>query len=80
MYQDKPEDYFINMHAGIGTPLQYAAGKGSLDLVKFLVSKGADPWVKDRTGRIALDRALYAGHTDVIDFLRPLTESSSSST
>lgn len=73
MYQDRQEDYLRNMHAGIGTPLQLAAGKGLLDVVKFLVDRGADPLIKDPRGTIALDWASEGGHTMVVDFLRPLS-------
>ena len=76
MYQDKPDDYLMNMYTDIGTPLHLAAKCGFLDLVKFLLSKGADPLVRDPRGKIALDRAQYAGHTDIVNFLLPLSESS----
>jgi hypothetical protein len=35
MYQDSHNEYLQNMYSGIGTPLQFAAGKGLLDLVKL---------------------------------------------
>lgn len=73
MYQDSRDEYLQNMYSGIGTPLQLAAGKGLLDLVKLLVGHGADPLIKDPRGKIAIDRALYGGHTDVVKFLHPLS-------
>ncbi|KAJ9253248.1 hypothetical protein DTO207G8_4255 [Paecilomyces variotii] len=73
MYQDCLEDYLQNMYAGIGTPLQLAAGKGLSDLVKLLVDRGADPLIKDPRGKLALDWALESGHTDIVEFLRPFS-------
>ena len=73
MYQDSLEEYLQNMYAGIGTPLQLAAGEGLLDLVKLLVDKGADPLIKDPRGKLAIDWALERTHADVADFLRPLS-------
>jgi ankyrin repeat protein len=73
MYQDSRDEYLQNMYSGIGTPLQLAASKGLLDLVKLLVEQGADPLIKDPRGKIAIDRAVYGGHTDVVEFLHPLS-------
>jgi ankyrin repeat protein len=67
----------MNLYSGIGIPLQLAAAeKGFLDLVKLIVEKGADALIKDPRGQIALDRAVYGGYTDVVEFLRPLSISS----
>lgn len=73
MYQDREGDYLMNMYTGIGTPLQLAAEKGLLDLVKLLVEKGADPLIKDPRGKIALDRARSGNYTEVAEFLSPLS-------
>lgn len=73
MYQDFLDDYLQNMYSGIGTPLQLAAGKGLLDLVQLLVERGADPLIKDPRGQIALNWPLHGGHTEVAEFLRPLS-------
>ncbi|KAJ9386285.1 hypothetical protein DTO063F5_3799 [Paecilomyces variotii] len=77
MYQDREGDYLMNMYTGIGTPLQLAAGKGFLDLVKLLIKKGADPLIKDPRGKTALDRAIFGNHTEVIEFLSPMSVPSS---
>jgi ankyrin repeat protein len=55
MYQDRLEDYYQNMYSGIGTPLHFAAEKGLLNSVKFLVKNGADPLIKDPMGKLALN-------------------------
>jgi len=65
------------MYTGIGTPLQLAAGKGLLDQVKLLIEKGADPLIKDPRGKIAVDRAIFGNHTEVVHFLGPLSIRSS---
>lgn len=54
------------------TPLMAAAGGGHLDIVKFLIAKGADPKLKDINGRSALERAELAGANDVVRFLKSL--------
>lgn len=73
MLQDDLEAYCINMYGGISTPLSHAAAAGNLDVVKFLVENGADPLVKDPSLRIPLDWALSENHTEVAEFLRPLS-------
>ena len=77
MYQDILDDYLQNMYCGIGSPLHIAAGKDSLDLVHLLVDEGADPLIKDPSGQTPLDRARHGGYTEVVEFLRPLSISSS---
>jgi ankyrin repeat protein len=54
MHQDCLEGYLKNMYAGIGTPLQLAAGKGLVDLVKLLMDRGADPLIKIQEGDLRL--------------------------
>ena len=57
------------------TPLHWAAGDGDLRMVDLLLAHGADP---DQITRIddmetALEVAAIAGHTAVVERLRPLT-------
>ncbi|MDB5197972.1 MAG: Ankyrin repeat-containing protein [Flaviaesturariibacter sp.] len=54
------------------TPLMAAASAGKIEVVKFLLSKGADPNIKDNNGRTALDRARLAGASDVAALLKGL--------
>ncbi|GLI61245.1 hypothetical protein VaNZ11_003546, partial [Volvox africanus] len=50
------------------TPLSLACKKGHGHVVAFLLTQGADPWVKDRMmGRTALHHAARANHPDCIE-------------
>ncbi|GIL73700.1 hypothetical protein Vretimale_5417 [Volvox reticuliferus] len=50
------------------TPLSLACKKGHAHAVTFLLTQGADPWVKDRMmGRTALHHAARANHPDCIE-------------
>ncbi|MDQ7826348.1 MAG: ankyrin repeat domain-containing protein [Candidatus Eremiobacteraeota bacterium] len=51
------------------TPLHEAAGMGRLEVVKYLVEKGADCSLKDSSGHTALEKAIDRGHNDVALFL-----------
>nr|CAG8530239.1 2808_t:CDS:2 [Entrophospora candida] len=58
-----------NSSSGL-TPLHYAASRGHLDVVKWLVeSAGAIVDLEDQTGETALLKASYNGHTSVVDYL-----------
>jgi hypothetical protein len=52
------------------TLLNFAAGKGHLDLVKFLVERGADPFKVGRDRRTPYMIALAAGRVEVVKYLR----------
>ncbi|KAL8802713.1 MAG: hypothetical protein Q9200_006486 [Gallowayella weberi] len=90
MWHDRPDlareaDWFI----GRGTPLHEAAGAGRLDVVKFLVSLGADPRIPttpstcfDPKPRLPIDEARsemlkknrVGDFEGVIHFLEPLSK------
>eukprot|EP01016_Furgasonia_blochmanni_P022270 TRINITY_DN242_c0_g1_i4.p1 TRINITY_DN242_c0_g1~~TRINITY_DN242_c0_g1_i4.p1 ORF type:complete len:501 (+),score=156.77 TRINITY_DN242_c0_g1_i4:65-1567(+) len=55
------------------TPLQCAAECGNIDVVKFLLEKGADPNVETQS-KTALDLAFEHDRWDVVTLLRPLTK------
>lgn len=56
------------------TPLMLASMKGNLEMVKLLISAGADPNQTDNDKtEIALYEAAYHGHEDIFYFLMPLT-------
>jgi ankyrin repeat protein len=73
MYQNHLHSYFYHRAFGIGTPLHNAAELGKLDLVDFLLGRGADPLIPDARGMLAVERAEQNGHTDVVERLRPLS-------
>ena len=52
------------------TPLNYAAGKGDLELVKLLVENSADIFKVGRDQRTPYMIALAAGRVEVVKFLR----------
>lgn len=56
------------------TPLNFAAGRGSLRLVKLLVEKGADVFRTGRDMRTPYMIALAAGRVDVVKYLSAIEE------
>lgn len=52
------------------TPLHYAVYYNALDVVKFLVGKGADISAKDKDGKIPLDLATQENDTGIAEFLK----------
>ncbi|XP_030835495.1 ankyrin repeat domain-containing protein 17 isoform X5 [Strongylocentrotus purpuratus] len=58
-----------DIELGCSTPLMEAAQEGHVDLVKFLLSKGAIVHAQTATGDTALTYACENGHTDVADVL-----------
>jgi ankyrin repeat protein len=52
------------------TPLMQAAYKGNVKFVKLFLKYGADPNLKDKQGKTALDMAKKKNHQQVIDLLQ----------
>ncbi|KAG7099163.1 hypothetical protein E1B28_001034 [Marasmius oreades] len=50
-------------------PLHLASDRGNISVVKFLLTKGADPKVKDSDGMTAHDLAEVAGRVDIVQTL-----------
>lgn len=91
-HHDRPDlAYYADAIFGRETPLHAAAAKGRLDVVKFLVSKGADPMIMSSDaieavwkGELAIDTARnqlkikgrdVGNFVAIIDFLEPLSRS-----
>ena len=68
---NRPSDY-VTYYEGSGTPLQNAAGRRHLEVVKLLLERGADPNLREEGiaphGR-ALYSAVYNGHFEVAKLL-----------
>ncbi|KAF2210667.1 hypothetical protein CERZMDRAFT_45144, partial [Cercospora zeae-maydis SCOH1-5] len=61
----------------LGTPLYYAAAAGDVQMVRFLLGRGADANVRSSHGDTALQKAEAKGHTHVGDCLRDYSDSTS---
>ncbi len=49
--------------------LHIAAGGGDLEIVRLLVSRGADGSLEDRNGNVAAAVARSAGHVEIAEYL-----------
>lgn len=70
MFQDCGESHEQERYSGLGTPLHSAAKTGHLDMVEMMLLKGADPLIKDSTGRLAIEGAEHYGLSAVAARLR----------
>lgn len=70
MFENCAESYEQERYSGLGTPLHSAAKTGRLDMVELLLLKGADPLIKDSTGRLAIEGAEYHSLSEVAARLR----------
>ncbi|KAL9037462.1 MAG: hypothetical protein Q9180_003701 [Flavoplaca navasiana] len=52
-----------------GPPLQSAIEAQHVSIVRYLLEKGADPWVQDAEGRTAWDKASGIGNQEIIRLL-----------
>lgn len=68
IFDDDRDSYNQEYLSGMGTPLHSAARVGHLDIVIRLISRGADPLIKDSYGKIAIEEAEY-----VVNHLRSLS-------
>jgi ankyrin repeat protein len=61
-------------HAQNATPLIVAAHAGHIEIVKLLLSKGADPLAKDNAGNTALDHARHKSFVAIVTELELAVE------
>ncbi|MGZ5246981.1 MAG: ankyrin repeat domain-containing protein [Flavitalea sp.] len=59
----------VTMEQTKSTILMGAAGSGKIEVVKFLLEKGADPMAKDWWNYTALDKAKFVGAKDIEELL-----------
>ncbi len=55
---------------GLGTPLHKAVEAGMVEVVRHLISKGADTRIKDAKDRTALDCAKEFGFSEIVELLQ----------
>ncbi len=67
--QLRQDPLLANIAQGRGTPLHEAARGGQRGIVELLLAAGADPSLRDREGKTAMEIAQTAGHRDVIGLL-----------
>lgn len=61
---------FINHYNGAGnTALHWSSLNGHLETTKILVENGADLWIRNRAGNLAVFEAENAGKDDIVAFL-----------
>lgn len=70
MFENSADSYEQEELSGLGTPLHSAAAAGCLDIVDMLLSRGADPSIKNSRGKLAVEEAEYHGWSEVTDRLR----------
>lgn len=65
MYENSPDSYEQERFSGLGSALHSAAATGRLDMVNLLLSRGADPSIKNSRGKLAIEEAEYHGWSAV---------------
>ncbi|MCI4407481.1 MAG: ankyrin repeat domain-containing protein [Thermofilum sp.] len=66
---------YVNATPSYGsTPLHYAAYNGHTDFVKLLLENGADPSIKDNSGKTAADLARERGHIEIANMIENVKE------
>lgn len=66
MYQDDYSSWRLFYFMGLCTALHKATELGKADVVRYLISKGADPRITDANGRTAKECAENLGNGEVI--------------
>ncbi|KAJ6155150.1 hypothetical protein N7470_005716 [Penicillium chermesinum] len=69
MYEGHYPSRALFSFMNLGTPLHKAVELGKVDVVRYLVSKGANPSIQDAKGRTALEYARMLNQSEVIQAL-----------
>ncbi|EED11695.1 hspc200, putative [Talaromyces stipitatus ATCC 10500] len=69
MYNEHYPSQALYYFMGLGTALHKAAELGKVDIVRYLISEGADLNIRDANGRTALECAKMSNHWEVIQVL-----------
>ena len=59
----------VNVDIDGRSPLHYAADYGQIEVLQYLISKGANPNTQDKHGISVLLAAIWEGHTNCVKFL-----------
>ncbi|KAK6620731.1 hypothetical protein RUM43_011026 [Polyplax serrata] len=62
-----PPRYIDGLDDGGWTPMVWASEFNHLEVVRFLIGKGADSFIKDAEQNIALHWAAFGGSTDIVE-------------
>lgn len=68
-YENHPQAFGERYAFALGTPLDYAAGEGKVELVSYLLQRGADPSIKNTKGRTVLQTAEFLQQSEVVRLL-----------
>lgn len=68
-YENHPQAFAERSAFGLGTPLHYAASEGKVELVSYLLQRGADPSIKNMKGRTVLQQAEFRQQSEVVRLL-----------
>lgn len=60
------------VHPELGTALHFATTNDFAKIVKYLLSVGANPFIKNGDGKTPYDLAVYYGNTETADILKML--------
>jgi ankyrin repeat protein len=78
-YENHPQSFRELSAFALGTPLHYAAEENNLELVSYLLKRGADPSIKNTKGRNVLQTAEFLQLPNVVEILQCQTLDGASS-
>lgn len=70
MFQDDPRSWMQWKLGDPATPLLTAVRKGRIEIVKFLIGRGADPTRPSVRGNMPLQVAERKGYTSIVNLLK----------